>query len=181
MGTEALKSTPVTRLDATPPVRTTSGQGANGVLHHIDGTVTATTAMDAGSTYRLVRLPSNAIVKEVWACLDTAVTTFTADIGVYYSSGADTPPGTVAATAIDADLFASAVAFAAIVVPTQYTHEAAASAFAVADMFMPLWQAAGLTSDPNCGLDIVFTATATTDCAAGAIIYCAVKYVLPGA
>lgn len=178
MATEALKSTPVTRLDATPPVRTTSGRGAAGVLIHTDGTVTGTTAVTSGSTYQMVRVPSNAIVKEIWAFLDTAVTTFTADIGVYYSSGIDVNAD-LRGDVIDADLWASAVAFASIVIPTQYTHEAAAAAFAVADMFLPLWEAAGLTSDPGCMLDIVLTTTATTDGAP--IIYLAAKYVLPGA
>ena len=177
MATENLKSTPVTNLDATPAVRTTTGRGANGLLHHIDGTVTGTTAMEAASTYRICRIPSEAVVKEVWAFLDTAVTTFTADIGIYYSSGEDVNSAD-RGDVIDADLFASAVAFANIVTPTQYTHEAAAAAFAVADMFMPLWQAAGLSADPKCGLDLVLTTTATTDGAP--IIYAAVKYVLPG-
>ena len=180
MALEYLKSAPITSLDATPPVRTTSGRGANGLLHHIDGTITGTTLADIGSTYRMVRVPSEAIIKELWAMLDTAVTSCVVDIGVYYSSATgDAPPGTVVATAIDADLFGSAVALTNVVVPTQYTHEAAASAFAVADMFMPLWQAAGLSADPKCGLDIVFTATTAFDGAP--IMYCAVKYVLPGA
>lgn len=178
MATENLKSTPITNLDATPPVRTTSGQGANGLLHQIDGTLTATTAMEAGSTYALVRVPSNIIVKEIWACLDTAVTTFTVDIGVYYGTGQDVPAD-LRGDVLDADLFASAVALAAIVVPTQYTHEAAAAAFVVADLFRPLWHLAGLSSDPGCSFDIVMTATATNDGAA--IPYLSVKYVVPGA
>lgn len=178
MATENLKSTPITSLDASPPVRTTAGKGASGILRQVDGTVTATTAMEAGSTYALVRVPSNAIIKEVWACLDTAVTTFTVDIGVYYSSGADVP-AEQRGDVLDADLFASAVALASIVVPTQYTHEAAASALTVADMFKPLWDLAGLTSDPACNFDIVMTATATNDGAA--IAYLSVKYVIPGA
>ena len=178
MATENLKSTPVTNLDATPPVRTLTGKGAGGRLNFVDATVTATTAMETGSTYAMVRIPSEAIVKRVWACLDTAVTTFTADIGVYYGTGKDVPTD-LQGDVIDADLFASAVAFASIVVPTQYTHEAAASAFTVADMFKPLWDAAGVTADPKCGLDIVLTATASVDGAP--IIYLAVEYVLPGA
>lgn len=179
MGTEALKSTPITNLDASPPVRSTTGKGGNGVLQIADGTVTATTAMDAGSTYRICRIPSNAVIKAVWAHLDTAVTTFTADIGVYYPT-VGAPPSVTPATALDADLIASAVAFASIVTPTQYTDEAAAAALTVADKFKPLWDLAGLTSDPGCDLDIVLTATATSDCVAGAIIYLAVHYVCAG-
>lgn len=180
MTTEALKSTPITNLDASPPVRPTSGRGGIGVLQIADGTVTASDLVTSGSTYRIVRIPSNAIIKSVWAHLDTAVTTFTADIGVYYPT-VGAPPGVTVTTALDADLIASAVAFASIVTPTQYTDEAAAAALIVADKFKPLWDLAGLTSDPGCDLDIVLTNTATNDCAAGAIIYLAVHFVMPGA
>lgn len=178
MTAEALKSTPITNLDASPPVRTTTGKGVPGVVQMADGTATATDTTTTGSTYRLCRIPSNAIVKQLWACLDTAVTTFTVDMGVYYPT-VGAPPGVTPATALDADLFASAVALASIVVPTQYTMEAAAAALIVADMFKPLWDLAGLTSDPGCDLDIVFTTTATTD--GTPIMYCAVYFVCPGA
>ncbi len=159
-------------------MRTTSGQGAPGVLQHNDGMATGTDTYLTGSTYALIRIPSNAIVKELWACLDTAVSTFTVDMGVSYGTGPDVPVA-LRGTVLDADLFASAVALAAIVVPTQYTMEAAAAALTVADMFKPLWDLAGLTSDPGCTFDIVFTTTATIS--GVPIMYCAVKYVLPGA
>lgn len=176
MATENLKSTPVTNLDATPPVRTTSGKGADGILRQKDGTVTGTTAMEAASTYALVRVPTNVIVKHVWACLDASVTNFQADIGVYYGTGQDTPVD-LRGDAIDADFFASAVDFDSVVVPTQYTMESAV--YTVPDMFKPLWDAVGLSADPGGSFDIVFTSTETTDGAP--VMYCAVEYVLPGA
>lgn len=177
MATENLKTTAVTAAEATPPRRTNAGKGGAGLLRHIDGYLTATTAMEATSTYEMVIVPSEAIVKEVWAMLDTAVTTFTADLGVYYANTRDVPTD-LRGDVIDADLWGSAIVFAGIVIPTQYTHEAAAAAFAVADMQKELWDAAGLSADPKCNLAIVLTLTASSDGAA--IPYVAVKYVLPG-
>ena len=178
MATEAIKSTAVTALDATPPTRTTTGAGSAGRLMFADGSAVFADTKTAGSTYQMVRIPSNAIVKRLWACIDTAVTTFTVDIGVYYSSGQDVTAD-LRGDALDVDLFGSAVALASIVVPTQYTMEAAAAALVISDMFLPIWNLAGLTSDPNCGIDIVMTNTATNDTTSTA--YLAVEYIIPGA
>ena len=178
MATEAIKSAIITSLDATPPVRTTTGAGSAGRLIYADGSAVFADTKTAGSTYQMVRIPSNAIVKRIWACIDTAVTTFTVDIGVYYSSGLDVTAD-LGGDVLDADLFGSAVALASVVVPTQYTMEAAAAALTVADMFLPLWNLAGLSNDPSCGLDIVMTNTATNDTTSTA--YLAVEYIIPGA
>ena len=177
MATEAIKSTPITNLDASPPVRNTAGVGGGSPLLYKDGSCVFADTKTSGSTYQMVRLPANAIVKRVWACIDTAVTTFTVDIGVYYGSGVDVPSA-VRGTVLDADLFGSAVALASIVVPTQYTMEAAAAALIISDMFLPLWNLAGLTSDPGYSLDIVLTNTATNDTTS--TVYLAVEYILPG-
>lgn len=176
MATEALKSTPITNLDATPPVRGTSGRTAAGSLIYVDGLITVTTAMETGSTYAMVRLPSSAVVKRVRAWLETAVTTFTVDIGLSYGTGRDVGED-LRGDVIDADFWGSAVALASIVVPTEYTQESTQAT--AADMIKPLWDAAGLSSDPGGTFDVVLTTTATIDGAA--VVYLAVEYVMPGA
>lgn len=177
MATEAVKSAAVTSLDASPPVRPTSGgDGGAGILHFVDAKATFADTKTAGSTYAMVRLPSNAIVKRLWSCIENAVTTFTVDIGVNYSTGLDVPAD-LRGDVIDADLFGSAVALASIVVPTQYTMES--TQLSVSEMFKPLWEAAGLSADPRCTLDIVLTNTATNDTTSD--VYVAVEYVKSGA
>lgn len=176
MALENLKSTLVTNLDATPAVRTTVGRGGPGVLLYADATLTGTTAADIGSTYRMVRIPSTAIVKRIWACLDTAVTDCTVDIGLYYGSGQDVIDS-LRGTVIDADFWGSAIALTSIVVPTQYTMES--TVCTVADMMRPVWDAVGLSSDPGGTFDIVFTNTVAFNGAP--ILYLAVEYVMPGA
>lgn len=60
MGTSHLKSAAITNLDATPPVAVQAGNGATGYAKKVQGFVTAVAADAAGSTYQLVRLPTNA-------------------------------------------------------------------------------------------------------------------------
>lgn len=172
MAVELVNSTPITNMEATPPTRATAGRaGGAGPLVYVDGTVAVADAKDAASIYRVCRIPSQAVVKRVQACMDAATTTFTADIGVY-----DPTVNGVAGAVVDADLFASAVVLAAIVIPTQYTRES--GQLSSAEMDMPLWQAAGKTADPGGYLDICFTATATTSVAGTA--WMSVEYVIPG-
>lgn len=171
MTTEALKTSVITNLDANPPVRASAGKGAAGVVREIDGALTVTDTKTAGSTYRMVRIPSNAKVKHVRAWLQAAVTTFTADIGLYYSSSDyDGTQDDLQSDVIDADFFGSAVALAAIVTPTDYTHESAV--YTAADRLLPIWEAAGLSADPGGFFDIALTTTATTDGAAVPILEC---------
>src|SRR6185312_4606894 len=63
MTTEALKSTAITNLDATPVVVASAGEGAPGLMRAIDDAVDTTTAGGATSTYRLARFPCEAKIK----------------------------------------------------------------------------------------------------------------------
>ncbi len=162
MTTEALKSGAVTNLDASPMVVNSSGIGGLSRLHAINGSVTATTAKTTGSTYQLVRVRSNAIVKHLDVKLDAAVTTFTADFGCYYSTGS--ADGTLAANAGSAvnstsgsQLFGAAVALA-----SQVTFIDLAQNLTAAKLDKELWDACGLSTDPGGFFDIVATTTTTT-------------------
>jgi len=126
MATEIVKSTSITNLDATPPLR-----GTHGVSHRYGPT------------------------KAHGICAVTSGVT-----------AADTP--------INADHFASAVALAAVVTPTEYTFEA--GTYLGADMELPLWNTAssGLSTDPGGFFDIVFTLTSTAG--AAAIVNLEVEY-----
>src|SRR4051812_23369989 len=146
MATEALKSTPITNLDATPPLDTSPGMGGLGLLRSVEGSVTATTAVTLGSTYRMCRVPSNAKIKHIYVGLDATVTTFTVDIGAYYSTstvdGTSAANVAAAATAISAAFFGSAIALASIVTPTDYVNESGTNT--AAKRMQPLWQALAL-------------------------------------
>lgn len=160
MATEALKSTPITNLDADPIVYMTPGSGGAGVVRAKFASVTATTGVTSGSTYQMVRLKSKDIVLQIYAWLTASVTTFTCDLGAYYSTS--TKDGTAVANqgdVIDADFWGSAIALASIVTMTEYTTETAT--YTAAKRVQPLWQALGLSADPGGYIDIVLTNTAT--------------------
>src|ERR1700749_1713342 len=90
MAADALKSVGITNLDSTPVVPNTTGEGGPGYQRNITGYVTTTAAGlgNTSSTYKLVRLPSNAKVKALKLVADAALDTSTGlkiDVGAYYS------------------------------------------------------------------------------------------------
>lgn len=72
-GNDTVKSTSLTNLDATPLLISNAGQGSVGRLISVDDYCTATAAglQSSGSYYKLVRLPTFAIVKSVLLDTDT--------------------------------------------------------------------------------------------------------------
>lgn len=159
MATEALKSGNITNRDSTPAVKINAAI-AGGVMHGAAGTVEVTTDSDAGSTYRMFSIPSNARVHKLNVYTDAALTNFAADIGIYKSTA---DGGTV----VDADHFGSAVDLATSAENgTDVTHESGVNN--IDDVEKPLWQALGLTSDPNLIYDVVLTST-TASGAAGTL------------
>ena len=97
-----LKSAGITNLDSTPPIRNTAGHD-NGLTRTMEivGIAGPTTDGDTtGGVLRLVRVPSNAIIKRVMYAQKAATTTAAFSFGIYYSDTADgTSPGNVAGTA----------------------------------------------------------------------------------
>lgn len=176
MTTEALKTTAITNLDATPAVRPSTGKGGQAFVRQIDGVITVTDGATSPSTYQMARVPSNAIIKDIKIAVDATVTTLTCDIGGYYPTGGPLPSGIAAGTVIDQDFFGSAVDLKTKTSgPVSQMNES--GTYTAAKRLQPLWQAIGLTSDPKCDIDIVLTTTATNSGAA--VIYTSVEYTLP--
>lgn len=153
MAVETLKSTPITNLDATPIVPNTVGEGGLGTPREVEGFVTFPASASIGSTARLARVPSTAKIKVVNLESEAQAAGAT-DVGVYYSTAHKTGAGAV----IDADFFGSAVSVAAAVQPpTNVTGES--GVYTLDKRTQPLWQAAGLTTDPGGFFDVVLTLT----------------------
>jgi hypothetical protein len=87
--TTATKSTVITNLDATPPVRATAGKGGFGILHRAQGTITPAASQATSVLNRMVRIPSNAVVTRVSIIADAAATTLTGSVGLWYSDSAN--------------------------------------------------------------------------------------------
>lgn len=186
MATEALKSASIVNLDASPIAAMPTGEGASGNLRTVNGHVATTTNVTLGSTYRLVRIPTNAKVKQVLltnAALGTATAT---DIDVAFSdSGTDgTQPalagGVVQITGpTDNKLFGAAVAIASAQKNQDQTF---GNTFTTDHQNLPLWQvlvnlgATQFTADPGGFFDIVLKTTASVN--TGGDVAIEVRYVM---
>lgn len=164
MATEALKSGPITNRDATPPVLNNSSADKNRLVE-ATGHVTTTSSVTSGSTYTMVTVPSNARISQILVSCAAMAGSSAADLGVYRNTA---DGGAV----VDADFFATAIDLSSALTNSDVTNESAT--YTVAKQQQPLWQALGVSADPNTTYDIVFTTTATIN--TGAALGIKVRY-----
>jgi hypothetical protein len=163
-----LKSTAITNREATPPVFNNQGAGEPGLLKFVDGYYASIPAsLSVTSIVRMCQVPSNAVVKKIVFDSD-AQTAGKFDIGVYRTNR---DGGAV----VDADFFASAVDCASAVAASDVTNESTTNTWAKRQQ--PLWQAVGLSSDPNCDLDIALTVVTTAVTTGTGAVNLQVQYV----
>lgn len=163
MAADTVKSASITTLDGAPqnstsPTQLTEGFGAAGRLVHHGDFVLATSGglASTGSTYKMVRLPTQCILKSgdlfVKGGLDTS-TGLKVDVGAYYSDS--TIDGTAVVNQgvlISANCFAAAQAFG------QSSAGSKIDLLSNLDANLrnsPLWSQVGLASDPGGYIDIV--------------------------
>lgn len=154
MAVVAVKSTLVTNADALPAVL--NSPRVDGGFERIEVATAAITSGDnTGSTYRMFRVPSNAVVTDLRIYSPDIGTTTIADIGLYRTAK---DGGAVQ----DADFFASALSLKdGALNGVDVLHEAAV--FTIANSGKELWDALGLTSDPSVFYDVALTLTADAD------------------
>jgi hypothetical protein len=182
MTTEALKSTSITNKDANPIVLVDSGQGAPGILRQVEDYVSPTTGKTSGSTYRVLRLPSSAVMKTLHWWIEASSTTSTFDVDIAYSDGIDDPSYNAQAGAIiqvssaDNKVFGAAIDMHTAAAPADLVY----AIMTGASFNTPLWALSGLgplASDPMCMFDIVLKNTATNS--GTAVIHLRATYVSP--
>jgi hypothetical protein len=100
----------------------------------------------------MVTVPSNARVTSVKLQSDALGAGATVNCGVYYPTNPPAGLGVAGGAAIAATLFGSAIDVHAAVALTDITNQAGNNG--VANQELELWQAAGLSKDPGCLLDI---------------------------
>ena len=154
MAVVAVKSTLVTNADALPAVL--NSPRVDGGFERIEvATVAITSGDTTASTYRMFRVPSNAVMTDLRIYSPDIGTTTIADIGLYRTAK---DGGAVQ----DADFFASALSLKdGAINGTDVLHEAAV--FTIANSGKELWDALGLTSDPSVFYDVALTLTADAD------------------
>lgn len=148
MAVVTTKSLTVTNRDATPPV-INDGRLERAALRSAEGVAAVVSGDSIASKYILCSLPSTAIVRQVLLSC-TAITTCAGDIGVYRNT---VDGGAVVLAA----LFGAAQSLAAVLNNAEAITQAN---YTFAKREQPLWQAAGLLTDPGNTLDIAITLTA---------------------
>ena len=146
----------ITNRDATPRVYTNAGVAA-GMVKGFVGTLETVSGDSIGSTYRFGTVPSNAVMQALIVDSD--------DFGLYQQTHVD------AGAVVDADFFASALSLnGGALSHNSILHES--GVFGLEDAEKPLWEALGLSSDPNRLYDVVATLTAAADAAATITVRC---------
>lgn len=160
MALDHVKSTAITNWDASPQVASTRGEGAAGALKNISGYATALASSTIDSTYQLVRLPSNSVIKGM-QFESEAQGAGKFDIGVYYATDGkgQLPTSLLAAAAVDQDFYATVIDCASAVVRTDILNESGTNTLDLQEL--PMWKALGLSTDPMCMFDIVATVKTT--------------------
>lgn len=155
MAVVTTKATAITNRDATPAVLT-NGNIVRGDMKEFVGIVEGANGDSIASKFIYGQIPSNARVTEVLLSCDAISTSGAMDVGIYQT----TQNG---GAVVDADFFASAVVLTSALLNSDITQEAdpadAAAGFGKADSEKMLWQALGLSSDPNLMYDVVGTLT----------------------
>lgn len=163
MAADTVKSASITTLDGAPqnstsPTQLTAGKGGRGYATNYSDFVAATSGglASTSSTYKMVRLPADCIVKVgrlyTKSGLDSS-TGLAVDLGAYYSDS--TIDGTAAANQgvlISANCFVANQAFG------QSSAGSNIDAFSNLDASLrtsPLWAQVGLSSNPGGYIDIV--------------------------
>jgi len=152
------QATSITNRQAVITVPNPTGGGAQGYIKNVSDSVVVVASSAVDSTLRILRVPTNAKVKYV-GIQSQAQTQGHTDVGVYYPVDGPTGKADLAANAISQAFFASSVALASAVQPTDITNES--GTYTADKVNLPLWQALGIASDPGGEFDIV--ATIVTD------------------
>lgn len=186
MATETLKTTAITNMDATPPLRATAGKEGPGMRAMVLGSVNPSNAVTSGSLYRLARVPSNVRNLKVSLEVDGTITTLTGDVTLYYSDLSSDEVGSGAglsglvnnlsgASALFATAYAAGGQTAGVI--QDITNKS--GNYGPLARQKELWDAAGLSSDPGGFFDVVFLTTATNSLTAGATLAAEVSYSAP--
>jgi hypothetical protein len=133
------------------------------------GSVAVGAADSATSYYPLVSLPSSAMVRAVLLTCPAGMTTLAGDIGVFKNTANSGGVTTgVAANTGSGTIFASATTLAAAADRKEATN-LNSNAYPTDKREQPLWQAIGLSVDPNLTFDIGIKVTTANTGAAGRV------------
>ena len=154
----ANNSTLITNRDATPKVLTDAFI-SGGTLSQSYGWVFTGASDVAGTPYRMVSVPSGARLSSLSLINTTLGNSSSIDIGVWYPTLVPTGGGAFLAASLNGTLIGSSLFKTAILGDTLNNTPLEVMSAATTRQQpnfqeMPLWQMIGLTSDPECNLDL---------------------------
>lgn len=159
MAVVTTKSAGITNRDATPVVLT-NAYLARAEVKKAAGLVTAVSGDSIASKYIFCSIPSNALVHSVQISCPDIGTTGAMDIGLYQTTANGS-------AVVDADFFKAAQSVSGgALTKTEVLY---GNIVTVANAEKRVWEALGLTVDPQIDYDVVGTLTAAQD-AGGAIM-----------
>jgi hypothetical protein len=183
MAVVTTKSPSVINWDANPIFIPTIGEGAEGPLRVVSDLVTAVVGDSIGSIYRVIRIPTNAKVKQLTLNYPTASTAGATDIDIAFSDSATdgTQPSLAGGIVqlsgpVDNKLFASAFSLTSARNQADITFAGlltTGGTFTQAHQNLPLWQvlvnlgATQFVADPGGYFDIVAKLTTALTVTAG--------------
>lgn len=134
------------------------------------GLLEVSTSEDATHVLRFCQIRSNAVVRAVFLYCDAVSTSGAMDVGIYQTADNGS-------AVVDADFFASAQVVTSALARSNIAHESAV--YGIEDLDKPLWEALGLSTDPNLWYDVA--GTITTDMGGAGTLGLEVLYVDGGA
>ena len=164
-----VSSTIVSNRAATPRVANDPWTNAT-VKTTGPGILEVSTSEDATDVLSFAFIKSNAVVQQVLLSCDAVSTSGAMDIGLYQTADNG---GAV----VDADFFASAQVVTSALSNSDVTHES--GVYGIEDKNKPLWEALGLSADPQ--VDYVVAGTITTDMGGAGTLCVEAVYVDGGA
>jgi hypothetical protein len=188
MAVVTTKSPSIINWDASPVFIPTIGEGAEGPLRVVSDFMTAVVGDSIASLYKIIRIPTNAKIKQLFLNVPTASTAGATDIGVAFSDsltdGTQTQFNSLAnpmvqlSGPVDNKLFASAFALTSARNNIDITFAGGSTTggtFTQAHQNIPLWQvlvnlgATQFTADPGGFFDIVAKLTTALTVTAGTV------------
>ena len=155
MATDHVLAAGLTGLNASPMIQHWTGKAASGYLKQLEGFATVIASSATDSTYRLVRVPTNAKVKHLFLEAEANGASTAWNIGLWYSNDPkDGTPPALLGTVLDADFFDTALANTNAIQSVDLV-ATDSPGYNISEREKPLWEAAGLTTDPGGFFDIV--------------------------
>lgn len=158
------KSTILVNRDATPKVLTDAFI-SGGIMEESQGSVKSGAADAAGTTYRLIQVPSNARVSTLQWQSEALGSGCILDVGVWYPTtvpvgGANFLTSASNGLIISSSIFATGLTAPAANALTEITNQS--TNYLIPLQETPLWNVLGLASDPEVDFDIGFVARIAT-------------------